>query len=171
MNTFHYDRATGKYLGSSPADPDPMQPGEFLIPAFAVAIAPPDIPEGHDAYWLGDDWELRPLPEPEPEPEPEPIDPPDWTGFRRALQFAPEFVRIAEHPGNGFLATLIINHLAQLPTSPEYGEDLALTWHRMIENCPPTDDEIFAIAAALESSRIPIELDFATGRIVSGDSL
>lgn len=38
---FHYHRTTGECLGQGVADPDPLQEGQWLIPAFATAVAPP----------------------------------------------------------------------------------------------------------------------------------
>lgn len=57
MQIHHYDHA-GFYLGTSAADPSPLEPGRFLIPARATAIAPPDqLPEGHVARWNGAVWQ------------------------------------------------------------------------------------------------------------------
>lgn len=38
----HYDEHTGLYLGTSDAFESPLEPGVFLIPAFATDI---DLPE------------------------------------------------------------------------------------------------------------------------------
>lgn len=43
MKIYNYDRQTGAYLGPSDADESPMEPGCFMVPAFATKIAPPDV--------------------------------------------------------------------------------------------------------------------------------
>lgn len=49
---------TGEYLSTAQADPDPLQPGQHLIPAHATTTAPPEIPDGSIARWTGAAWEL-----------------------------------------------------------------------------------------------------------------
>lgn len=72
MKIFNYHPVTRLYLGDSVADPSPMEPGEFLIPAFATASPVPDIPGNMQAFHVAadDTWELRLLPEAEPVPAP-----------------------------------------------------------------------------------------------------
>lgn len=65
----HYDRVDGRYLGSSPAAIDPLDPGMILLPAWATRTAPPEIPDGMKAHWTGDEWELVPDAPPPPESE------------------------------------------------------------------------------------------------------
>lgn len=78
MKIFHYHPDTGIYLGEGMADPSPLEPGQWLIPAYATSAAPPDAPDGQQAVMLRGAWRLQtipaPMPEPEPEPKPEPAD-------------------------------------------------------------------------------------------------
>lgn len=39
---------------------------EYLLPAHATMTAPPDVPEGHYARWMGASWVIEAEPEPEP---------------------------------------------------------------------------------------------------------
>jgi hypothetical protein len=53
MDIWDYDRRTGRLLGSSVADPNPEDPGGWLIPAYATTIRPPVAPEGCVAMFNG----------------------------------------------------------------------------------------------------------------------
>jgi hypothetical protein len=46
------------YIGKAAADPDPQNPGKWLIPAGCVEAAPPVIPRGKMAQWAGYKWKL-----------------------------------------------------------------------------------------------------------------
>lgn len=51
--------ANGFYVGVTFADPDQMIPGNWLVPAGAVEMAPPAIiPAGKIAQWVGYRWRL-----------------------------------------------------------------------------------------------------------------
>lgn len=41
MKLFNYDRASRMFLDESDAEPDPMEPGNFIIPANATPVPPP----------------------------------------------------------------------------------------------------------------------------------
>ena len=53
MDIWDYDRKTGVLIGQSVADPNPEEPGAWLIPAFATAVRPPTVPEGCVAIFNG----------------------------------------------------------------------------------------------------------------------
>lgn len=72
MRIFHYHPDTGVYLGEGIADPSPLEPDVWLIPAYATSVAPPDAPDGQQALMIRGAWRLQPIPQPIPEPEPEP---------------------------------------------------------------------------------------------------
>lgn len=57
---YHADPLTGEYLGSGLSDADPLQEGNWLIPAHAYLDAPPAIPAGYTARRIvgGSGWDL-----------------------------------------------------------------------------------------------------------------
>ncbi|SDF72965.1 hypothetical protein SAMN05216571_101421 [Onishia taeanensis] len=76
---YHYHPYTGEYMGQGEADPSPMEPGEYLIPAHATPIAPPEPQAGFRRIFRAGAWALveiepadrEPMHETEPDPEPE----------------------------------------------------------------------------------------------------
>jgi hypothetical protein len=59
MKVYHYDEKTGELLGDGDARPDPMEPGRWLIPAFATTVAPPEAQEGKMRCFDGSAWVYR----------------------------------------------------------------------------------------------------------------
>lgn len=58
MQIHHFDGA-GFYVSTDQADPSPLEPGKFLIPARAVTISPPETwPENQWPRWNGAAWVL-----------------------------------------------------------------------------------------------------------------
>ena len=53
MDIWDYDPKTGVLLGRSAADPNPEDPGAWLVPAYATTIRPPFVPEGCVAIFNG----------------------------------------------------------------------------------------------------------------------
>lgn len=80
MKIYHYDRATGIYIGESQARLDPLETlrqktNVYLLPAYATFTAPPVIPEGKQAAFISGKWVLEDIPKPpEPEKPPEPTE-------------------------------------------------------------------------------------------------
>jgi hypothetical protein len=58
MDIWHYDHGDGRLLGQGRADPDPMVPGNWLVPAWATTIAPPPIGVGKCAHFDGAAWRV-----------------------------------------------------------------------------------------------------------------
>lgn len=73
MIAYSYDRDTGAYTGEVNAWESPLEPGEYLLPAFATFTAPPGPQEGHYRSWNGTSWEYTEIPLP-PAPEPPTIE-------------------------------------------------------------------------------------------------
>ncbi|MDQ0314857.1 DUF4376 domain-containing protein [Amorphus orientalis] len=57
---YSYDPTSGEALGSSIADPSPLEPGAFLDPAHTTRTPPPETGAGEAACWTGEAWEIRP---------------------------------------------------------------------------------------------------------------
>lgn len=60
MNCYHYDPVTGAYNGFSQADPDPITPDEYLIPAYATTITPPTTAVNQAAIYNDGSWSVVP---------------------------------------------------------------------------------------------------------------
>lgn len=71
MNIYHFHPATGVFLGQGMADPDPLTPGAWLLPAHCTVEPPPAIAAGFFAQFEAGVWQTVALP---PEP-PAPIPP------------------------------------------------------------------------------------------------
>jgi len=82
MNLYHYDPNTGFFIGISDADESPLEPGVFLIPAYATDVAPEAFsPETQRAIFTeGNGWTIEEIPVVIPEPEPE-VQPPKVTAI------------------------------------------------------------------------------------------
>jgi len=73
MQIYNYAPETGEYLGASIADESPLEPGVFLIPAYATTTAPPEPQEGYVRRFSNGAWGYSPVEEPDTEPTPEPV--------------------------------------------------------------------------------------------------
>jgi hypothetical protein len=56
LNIYHYDPNTNEYLDTSTAAPDPLTPGEFLIPGYATTVEPPSVVTGKAAVFADGQW-------------------------------------------------------------------------------------------------------------------
>jgi hypothetical protein len=60
MLIHQYDNATGAYIGSRLADPDPLNQDRWLMPAFTTDVALPDRPRNTWPFFIDGAWTLRP---------------------------------------------------------------------------------------------------------------
>jgi hypothetical protein len=58
MKIYHYHPEYKIYLGSSDADPSPLEPGVFLIPAYATELGPPTCTECKVPVFNGTSWDI-----------------------------------------------------------------------------------------------------------------
>ena len=56
MEIYNYVGGTGEYVGTSTASPDPLDVGQFLIPANATTTAPLSAREGYAVVLTGSEW-------------------------------------------------------------------------------------------------------------------
>lgn len=78
LKIYHYDPKTGELLGQGFADADPLDKGNWLIPAHATSIEPPKPAKGKVTRFDGDKWVQDGsviVVDPEPESKPETVDP------------------------------------------------------------------------------------------------
>jgi hypothetical protein len=62
MIVYQFDHA-GILIGQIEADPSPLEPGKFLIPARCTVVPPPaEVPEGEIPRWNGAAWVLVRIP-------------------------------------------------------------------------------------------------------------
>lgn len=58
MQIFHFHPVTGEFLGIGIADQSPLEPGVFLIPAFATELQQPEASSNQIPVFNGTGWEL-----------------------------------------------------------------------------------------------------------------
>lgn len=63
LRVYSYNPVTGEYVSEDEAQPSPLEPGVFLIPAHATEIAPPAKKEKHFRKFDGKAWSYEPIPE------------------------------------------------------------------------------------------------------------
>jgi len=56
---FHQYDKKGMYEFSATAQESPMEPGQFMMPANATLIAPPEHNASQYVIWVDDQWEMR----------------------------------------------------------------------------------------------------------------
>lgn len=55
-NVYSFDPQSGQLVGIGFADPDPLTPNGWLVPAHATTITPPDVPSGSVAAFRDGAW-------------------------------------------------------------------------------------------------------------------
>jgi hypothetical protein len=57
---YNYSQFTGEYFGSSEADESPLEPGIFLIPAYATELPPPELTSENTMQVFIGEWTIVP---------------------------------------------------------------------------------------------------------------
>lgn len=89
MDIYAYHPQTGVYVGVDVADEDPLEPGNFLFPAYTTTIAPPKEVNGHERVFNGTKWTYRKITTGEVSETPLPPSLPEYT---HAIQSAVDAV-------------------------------------------------------------------------------
>lgn len=72
MIVYSYNPTTKVYVGAEQADPSPLEPGKWLIPANSTPKKLIDPRPGYDIVWKGTEWGYRLIESPaEPQPIPD----------------------------------------------------------------------------------------------------
>lgn len=58
MEIYNYHPEHKVYLGSSTADPSPLEPGVFLIPAYATTVKPPECSSSKIQVFNETSWDI-----------------------------------------------------------------------------------------------------------------
>lgn len=76
MEIYNYNPQTLLFTEISEADPNPLEPGQYIIPAYATTEIPLPAKEGFYVKCINGTWEYEAIPTPPPPPPPpEPIPP------------------------------------------------------------------------------------------------
>lgn len=59
MDIYNYD-ADGFFISTSLADPNPLEPGEWLVPARSTIVSLPELADGETGKFNGESWEVVP---------------------------------------------------------------------------------------------------------------
>ena len=66
MKIYNYHPSNKIFIGESIADESPLEPGVFLVPAYATTFKPPKTTLPNVAVFRDGTWNIEILPEPEP---------------------------------------------------------------------------------------------------------
>ena len=164
MDIWHYHPTTGRLLGAGVADPNPVEEGAWLVPAFAATVAPPAATEGHEIAWEAGAWVQREIPAPPPPPEPP--EPPIITLTNRQLFAAlalTSMITQAEALAAGRVGEVPAAIEAVFNTLPPDAAFMArLTWATMRE-VPRDHPLIAALVAAGTATAEQVDALFTLG--------
>jgi hypothetical protein len=76
MQIYNYDPQTLLFTEISEADPNPLEPGQYIIPAYATTEKPLTAKKSYWVKFIDGQWEYEAIPPPPPPPPPpEPVPP------------------------------------------------------------------------------------------------
>jgi hypothetical protein len=104
MKTVYQTDENGIFVGTTTADPSPLEEGVWLIPNGCVEDPPPNFTEGQFLRWVGQKWQVEEIPTPqsetvaqaEPEAEPEPQPSPEEAHEIKTLRHIEEIKQLLQ---------------------------------------------------------------------------
>jgi hypothetical protein len=164
MQVYQTDHS-GFYVGPVFADPDPLDAGNWLIPAGCVTDAPPALGEGQRAKfdsgaWFVVDPEPKPEPEPSPPPPPEPV--PDLTFAQLMIGLVSEgWITTAEGEAwlTGTLPAPVLTLIGTLPAGQQFAAKARALRPTVVERADPL---VSALGAAQGKSPEQLDTFFQT---------
>ena len=60
MKIYNYNPVTGEYISEGLADGSPLEPGIYLVPAYATEIQPPETGDNEVACFENESWIVKP---------------------------------------------------------------------------------------------------------------
>lgn len=128
----------GYFVGMTMADESPLEPGVWLMPARAVDVAAPEVPEGYRAKWSGANFDLEEIPA---GPEPEQPEPPTLAERREAVWTAVKVERARREYGG----VLVSGHWFQSDLESQIKHQSNLIDAKDILSAGGTNDDILTI--------------------------
>jgi hypothetical protein len=74
MNIYHYHPNTQQLIAAGVADPSPLEPGKWLVPAHATELEPPAEVEGKTRHFVDGQWVYQDIAQPQTPPPPPPLE-------------------------------------------------------------------------------------------------
>lgn len=59
LKVYSFHPVSGEYVGEDIAFPNPLEEGQFLIPAYSTDVEPPNEQEGKIIVWNGSEWYFK----------------------------------------------------------------------------------------------------------------
>lgn len=125
MDIYHYHPVTKEYLGAGVADPSPLEPGVWLIPAQAVTIAPPAATPGHAVVFENGAWA-------------------SVEDHRGTVMWKPDGAEVTIE-NLGPLPSDLLKTKPPEPPAPKIAPAAPLTLYEKLKNVGLTDDEMLAM--------------------------
>ena len=73
MNIYHYHPNTQQLIAAGVADPSPLEPGKWLVPAHATELEPPAAVDGKTRHFVDGQWVYQDIAQPQTPPPPPPL--------------------------------------------------------------------------------------------------
>lgn len=130
---YNYDPRNGDYTGESLADPNPMEPGRYLIPDFATTQKPTRPGKGQRVVFKGGKWQAEAVPARTPEAPPQGNPSPKGRVLmarakRNGLLSVTDYTMLPDFPGGPESVTAWKAYrqaLRDVPTQPGFPDEIS----------------------------------------------